>query len=51
MGRLDEKIEICVSQNVQKDGCVVGLDVNDWVDMHVCFLWIYVFTSPIGNCL
>lgn len=49
MGRLDEKMEIFVYQNVKKEGCVVGVNINDSVGIDVCCLWIYVLTSHIDN--
>lgn len=49
MGRLDEKMEISVYQNVRSKGCVVGVNIDDPGRIDVCFLWIYFFTSCINN--
>lgn len=51
MGRLDEKMEMFVYQNVEKEDCVVGVDFKDPVCIDVCFLWIYVFTSRMDKHL
>lgn len=42
-------MEIFVYHNVKKEGCVVGVNINDSVGIDSS--WIYVFTSRIDNDL
>lgn len=51
LGRLDEKMEMFVYQNAEKDDCVVGVDFKDPACIDVRFLWICVFTSRVDQRL